>query len=102
MTAGDVLWFAHDIAHMTQGYAAGRTALILGSCANCNTVANRYHGEKICDGADGPAREKLHELVELRRGHDEQEAKGAPDGAAWSLPTLPTWHRVRCSSGLCL
>jgi len=75
MKEGDVLWFAHDIPHQTQGNGADRVALIMGSCANC-------------DDDHRPS-----ELTELRARHDELEKAEAP---------LPAWHRIRCSSGMCL
>jgi hypothetical protein len=75
MKEGDVLWFAHDIPHQTQGNGADRVALIMGSCANC-------------DDDHRPS-----ELTELRARHDELEKAKAP---------LPAWHRIRCSSGMCL
>ena len=108
MRAGDVLWMAHDVPHMTQGGHTRRTALIIASCANCvargpagSAAAAASGASELSHGATSPPPSSgsvggLREVTELRRQHDEA-FQGSP---AW-LP-LPEWHRIRCSSGMCI
>ena len=108
MAAGDALYVAHDVPHMTQGAAAARTALVLGSCANCDAAGP--------SGWTEGKPERLRELEELRWRHDEaeglrwrhDEAEGLrwrhdeAEGLGGGKRPLPEWHRIRCSSGMCV